>query len=654
MAGRQKALEILRTTVEPAADHALVAALGRSEAQNARLIAETLLARNTREAMKGLVAGWHRIERPQREQVLARDENLFGVLREVMGSSNEQSRINTVDVIREGRFYRAAYLLESALRDRSTAVRDAAARVLHALAEVSLETPAAIDAETPLPTDPDEIRGCMAEIENRREDRRQLASAIEAGLSSFDIHHQTPVIHAAMWCVDDLSLRFWKILAAPGSRAVRAAQSILSGGPDPRLIPFMMHAVHYADFRPLIAQTLANCNDATFLAQWYRQSWRVAQHKTAKGLASIREVASTKNQLNDVVTMLATGQRHFARAITAMGLPDAVKAEVLKEMHRRGEPLGRRAALWSLARLESEPRSLTLLRSIANGGDGESAWIAACELTRRRPAEYPVDALLLRRSPDTGAKQLRPEPLNPQEYWTCFESLTEDERLRWGKRLLVNTRGSEPLVNTWLASPEVDDRVRALKIVTLLDLARTFEAQVCQLCRDPDPLVRGTAVTALGRLVTHSSKRTLKTAINDVDTRVQANAIEALDRIGGVSADTELIPKLSSPDNRTRANAVMALLKLGSREAAETLLAMLDDPNRAHRISGLWLVEQLRLLPLAERIVQMAGEDADDQVRGRARSLADRLAPAESPPEPAPAHGTSPASGSPVSQEIST
>lgn len=100
--------------------------------------------------------------------------------------------------------------------------------------------------------------------------------------------------------------------------------------------------------------------------------------------------------------------------------------------------------------------------------------------------------------------------------------------------------------------------------------------------------------------------------------------LKALDRLGAASASPELMAKLASPDNRTRANAVMAMLRLGVHEAAETLLGMLEgeNPNRSYRIAHCrGLIEQMKLLPLTSRILQMVEADGDPQVRDRARIL---------------------------------
>ena len=188
------------------------------------------------------------------------------------------------------------------------------------------------------------------------------------------------------------------------------------------------------------------------------------------------------------------------------------------------------------------------------------------------------------------------------------------------------------LISRRLLEPDTAGRVRALRIITVLNLVEPFSDKVYQLSHDGDPEVRSAATSALAAIPNATSKRILHGALRDPDPRVQANAVEAVDNSGDSESTTaELLPMLGSADNRVRANAVKALLKLGVREAAETLLRMLIDKDRAQRISALWLVDKMGLFTLVERISKMAACDADVQVRDRAQRLVGQLRGQEIP-----------------------
>jgi HEAT repeat protein len=218
-------------------------------------------------------------------------------------------------------------------------------------------------------------------------------------------------------------------------------------------------------------------------------------------------------------------------------------------------------------------------------------------------------------------------------YWAAFDRFNDEEKVQFGQDMLALTPTVRGMINRCLMEPDTASRVRALHIITVLNLVESFADQVYRLGHDADPEVRSTATSALAIIPNATSKRMLHSALRDPDPRVRANAVEAVDRSGdSKSATTELLPMLSATDNRVRANAVKALLKLGVREAAKTLLRMLEDEDRAQRISALWLVDKMGLLTLAARISRMAACDADRQVRGRAQTLIESLGRQESPP----------------------
>lgn len=630
---------LLRTIESPAADRALVAALSAAEpAEPAQIdpIVETLVARDTREALCGLIACWHKLSDARRADLLTQRERLFTVLRETSNHPEEQIRFNMIEVVRVGRLYRAAYLLDSALHDRSVRIRQTAAAALHELTDALLSSaPVAL----PIAADPVQIRARMADLEARREDRRQLAAAIEAGLVNFDLHQQSPVLEAAMWLVEDAGGALWKTASVPGSKAAKAARAILEKGRHPRLVPFMMMALNYNEFRAYVLQTLATCTDLAFLTEWFRQGWRFTQARMARGLATVKELACAGAQAAALLALPEDVQRHLSRSLLNTNLPAEQKAELLKELARRAQPAGRRAAAWGLTHLSVE-RATALLRSMAAQADSELAAIARYELARRKPAEYPPRVLRPAAQSTAGSSAAEPAVISTfDEYWLAFDRLPDAQRLLAGQQLMAQDRLNRATLGRRLAGPEAADRVRALRIARLLGLTAELEDAIYRLSHDPDADIRSAAIAALGTLPTATSRRLLRAALYDADTRVQANAVEAVGELDPAAAGAELMPKLASTDNRVRANAVRALLKLGVREAAETLLHMLRDPNRAQRVSALWLVEHMGLFTLAQRVFMMAATDDDPDVRSRAQQLAGRL-PADKPDSAVPAKAT--------------
>jgi len=619
-------LDILAHENTPAADRALLAALRAADFPAAQVIVEALLVRNQRVGLYGLIEAFHAFDDAIQQHILGKMDELFSVLREASQSRSEQVRLNVLEAIRRGCAYRAAYLADAALHDRSAQVREAASETLYALADQLLRTSPVADLELDH-LDPEELQSRMAGLEWYAEDRRQVVSAIESGLQSFAVHLHPRVVEAAMWFADDLGGRFWSMLLVPGSRAAHVAVSVIAGSRNPRLVPFCIGALSYGEFRPHVVKALATCTAPAFLDEWLRECWRLVQPKTARSMAALKELACVQHGAAELLHLPPDGQRHLARWVNAIGIPTGEKLGLFKEMLRRGDESARRPAALVLVDRPDEGAT-TLLRRLARDNQPEVSWIARYELARRRPLEYPPCELgsgLDGSAEAPDAREERRPAATFERYWAAFDQLSEEERRYFGGQVLGRDASARTTLARRLVAPEPADRVRALRIVTLLGIAGEFVDQLYQLSYDGEPEVRGTAVKALGQLPDATSRRVLRNALSDEDSRVEANAVEEIGASGAKSAVADLLPKLGSSDNRVRANAVKALLRLGVRQAAEALLLMLNDENRAQRISALWLIDHMGLLTLTTRVARMAGSDEDVQVRDRAKSLSDRL-----------------------------
>jgi len=611
---------------DSAADAALLSALEDADLGTGQAIVETLLLRKTRQAYLGLVTRFHLLDEPLRQLVIDEMDGLFTVLRECTQTRDEQVRLNVLELIGRGHAYRASYLLDQALRDRSKRVRESAAATLCGLATELIDAhPVTLDKDQQAALSLDDIRQRMSDLESFTENRRQVVSAIEAGLTSFDLHLHPQVVEAALWFVDDMGPKFWPIITNTGSRACRAVTTILAGPLNRRLVPFAMSALNYSEFRPHILKALAISTDADFLTEWLRQSWRLVQPKVARGMSAIKELACIQTRGMDLLNTSTDTHRHAARWIAATAIPESLKLEAIKEFQRRADRTGQRSALWMLCSLQ-DARSTALLRIIADDNDQEFANIARRELARRRPMEMPLSRLLNNNEEGSWDREdWSADPVTFDRYWASFDQLSNEERIRIGQQVLTQTPLVQAVLNRRLVEADVAERIRAIRIITVLKLVKLFSDQLYRLSYDTNPEIRSVAVAALGQLDNATSKRILRNALSDEDMRVQANAVEAVDQMGDPSIADDLLPKLSSPHNRVRANAVKALLKLGVREAAEALFCMLSDDNRMQRISALWLVDSMGLSTLTKRIIALAESDDDPNVRSRAKTIAENI-----------------------------
>ncbi|NLX14014.1 MAG: HEAT repeat domain-containing protein [Phycisphaerales bacterium] len=629
MPAKQTIFRLLLKDTDPSADEALALAIPGADITTMRAIMETLLLRKTPQGLFSTVAHFHLLDEPCKQLVLEQIDILYSALRQAMGTNDEQARINTLEIIHRGHAYRAAYLFDQALHDRSARVRQVATEAIYGMVDELYKAGELIATRNLEPNpDPETLCSRMQELADLAEDRLQVVSALQSGLACFNMHLQPRIVEASMWFIDAIGPRFWAMLTVPGSRAGHAAITIFNGLKSPRLVPFAMGGLKHNEFRASIVKALTHCVEPEFWSEWLRQGWRIAQPKTSRSMAAIKELHAMSKGGDLFFQLPAVQQPMLASWLKAVGMPETTKLGALRELQRRGTPTARRAAVWALVRMQ-EPMANTLLHSIAHDEDPELARMARLELARRNPSAFPLADVT---TPTTGswtphesAWDAGLDSMTFEEYWSLFDMLKPEQRIRQGTRLLSDRTAIRTVLNRRLIESDTVSQIRALRIIVLLHLAGEFPEHLYRLSQNAHAEVRAAAVTALGGVVTETSRHLLRTAMHDEDQRVQANAVEALAEVGAENVIEELKPKLHSPDNRVRINAVRALLKLGVREAAETLLGMLEEDNRAQRISALWLIEQMGLSSVANRIMKMVEADQDEEVSRRADRLLHKL-----------------------------
>jgi hypothetical protein len=94
------------------------------------------------------------------------------------------------------------------------------------------------------------------------------------------------------------------------------------------------------------------------------------------------------------------------------------------------------------------------------------------------------------------------------------------------------------------------------------------------------------------------------------------------DRVGDLTA------MLSSSSDKTRIGAVVSLAKLGDKRALKPLVTALHDPNAQVRALAATALGKLGHKAALPALKTLASDDADENVRARARDAADKVAKA--------------------------
>ncbi len=190
-------------------------------------------------------------------------------------------------------------------------------------------------------------------------------------------------------------------------------------------------------------------------------------------------------------------------------------------------------------------------------------------------------------------------------------------RMMWTLMPAIMLAGCAGTTNKDIAKAfDTDDPdLRREGVVLLADrkggLDGEFLKAYALLAEDPAPLVRATAVTALGRAGDPAYLDVVIEAMNDKDLRVRLDAAEALDGVHGDAAVAPLsIAARNEADDEMRARCVTALRHYKTRAVLETLLEAIDDHEYGVRLAA------------RNALRELTGEDCGYQIGRWRASLA--------------------------------
>jgi HEAT repeat protein len=624
-----KVFELLTHTPNRAADDCLLEAIDAGLADCGEPVVKTLLARGHPGGLTGLVVRYHLLSHAQQQIVLRGIEQMFSALRSSIKAKVLQTRLNVLAIIRQSSDYRLAYLLSVALHDASPRVREEAAMAIREVAPRVLselrQLLAALDLDRPPSYD-----AALAQAHSLagfRQEQALLLGALEDALESFDVHHRTEVIEAALGFAHELGPRLWSRLTEPYGKIHRAVVESFQSADNPLLARFTYYALGTSEMRPAIARMLMSRRSPEFMASLIEHAYLLSDPTIRRGMAFVKGVGWLAEGAGPLLALPEELHGKAVAWLRATGLPAESKVELLREMLMAGSPTAQRAALWGLVGLDTEAAT-QVLETVAGWDQPDLAQIAQHEYRRRRPDDVPT----------------RPRPPTQREAVPVYGSINQDEdhqafEQMWrsyergelasdsesARRKVLAVPGLVAGLRDKLASQDSPTRVRGLRMVRQLRLCNECEKEILALSRDADSQTRSAAVIALGHVHGPAAEKVLLAALNDADHRVRANAVEGLEERRSRARVEAFIAKVRDPDNRVRANAIKALLTLQIRQASVGLRQMLVSSDPSYRASSIWVVEQLGLPALVGHVMEMAREDPAPEVRQRAGRATARL-----------------------------
>jgi HEAT repeat protein len=256
-------------------------------------------------------------------------------------------------------------------------------------------------------------------------------------------------------------------------------------------------------------------------------------------------------------------QAAAVKALHALGCPNGVTA--VAELLRTGAVVAQRAAVRLVIDLVPNQR-VTLLTPLLGSGDTELRQLAVREVSK----------------------------VSFKRYLERFDQMDEASRTIAAKALAKIDNQMLDRLAEEIGAMDPSRRLKALRIVDVLDAGQELRQPLLDLLDDPDRRVRATAIRIVELSGSYEGVKVLLAALSDPDRRVRANAVEAFEELADPRFVKILVPLLRDRDNRVRANAAKALWQLGWPEARDTMLDMLRDQDELVRLSAVWAIGELR------------------------------------------------------------
>lgn len=169
------------------------------------------------------------------------------------------------------------------------------------------------------------------------------------------------------------------------------------------------------------------------------------------------------------------------------------------------------------------------------------------------------------------------------------------------------------------------DALACVGTAASVDVLRTLAA------RSTDPVVRQSAVRALGALGEPAGRDPVTAAMSDPDPGVRAQAVESLVRLR--IPDQELFglafPLVRDPSAAVASHAILALAPIDGSLAIQRVMALLRDPDPATRARGAWCLGYVQHPSALALLGQVASQEPAETVVVQAVKAHAKYEPAE-------------------------
>ncbi|MCS7034007.1 MAG: HEAT repeat domain-containing protein [Phycisphaerae bacterium] len=627
-----------------AADDTLLEALRVGNEQEQTVVLAALFRRKTVYGLSGVIRRFADLPERLQRLVLAQAPQMHQALRESGRSDERALKIAAMKLIALSRQGALAHILGENLHDKDEAISRTACEAITALARwVATETrrlqregpesdPSSVDVVSylntiePSPRTPGTYEALIA-------NRPEIEATVVRALDAHRGRHGQDLLRAALLLCDSSQSKVVQILHGPRHAGQSPMIRRLQQPPAAEHVAAFLVAGSHGQVRSHFGQVFAHIVEAPVLDAILRYTHLLKDHQLQICMHLVSRGAwwDEKELARDLERRTPQEAARIGEWLAASQIHDVLQDEKLEKLrqHAAADP-GARLRLLRIAMRRKRGASVALIRSFLNDPDERLARLAAREIVRRRPPDFENLLLPLMTAAPLSVRKVVSRAVGHvgfEQFWERFDSMDRATRRQAGKAMLKLLPDGLARLARRLDHGSADTRIKALQVISELDLSEPLKDSIIPLARHANARVRSKAIALMGSSGIVPPDVLLERALRDADPRVRANAIEALD----ATRHEQLLPLLTerarSNHNRERANAIRALYRVSPETARTALLAMLSDPRSEHRVSALWAMRQLGLWQLVQEVGRLAREDTNMRVRryalGVIRALAD-------------------------------
>ncbi len=574
MSQADKIYDYLTRTRNQAADMALLIALHHSADPYQSVILEGILDRGRPAATCDLVRAYHEFSPQWQKLLLDRVDTLYGGLRLAARSSQEQTRLNCLNIIRCSGYRRITDVVVTLLRDTAASVAQLAADTLLEVTRSSVR----------------------AQMKSSPEQIRIFRSALQLAVRNYRVHRRGEAVMAAMMAVPADDSSFWQDELKTYYNVGKTIRYILLQYDRPEIAPFCVSALRHPDLYMTAVRAISHHQNPAYLAAIAAQARLQRQPPPARVWKLIKKPRWLRPEIFTPGYIETAALPDLISLVAALGAPDGQKADCLLEAAANPDPAIARRVVKAMAHADDSV-ALEFFRNTARLSCESVVLMSLIQLIRRNHPHLP--ALLGEHLNSPWPRVLKLARRYYQNiaftcYWEKFDVLDQEHRRQAGRAVYKIDPEARLRWKKIVGDPSPLQRLKAVRMVRSLGQAGDCVSELIRLARDEDRMVRSCAVAALGEIDAASSpsvESCLFAALRDTDVRVQANAVEALEHRQDRQTIERISPFVHSPNNRARANAIRALLIAKIDSARQAIQQMLRDPRPAHRLSARWILE---------------------------------------------------------------